>query len=133
MPRIFKYNDQEWGDPGQEYTVEDVRKQLASFLPEIARAGVEKKKLPDGTEQITFVKRSGTKGIDANQFPLGTDCPFCGEPISVDDLPERDDIITCPHCAERVRVICHVTTWFALDECDISECVKAATPTVAAT
>ncbi|MBN1936261.1 MAG: hypothetical protein JW934_16455 [Anaerolineae bacterium] len=122
--RVFKYNDQEWADPGAGYSNEDVRKQLATFFPELAQAGIQTGDLPDGRQQVEFVKRSGTKGIDIGQFPLGADCPFCGEPIPVADLPEGDGVIVCPNCAEVVDVICHVTTWYTLEEC-----AEDATPT----
>ncbi len=65
MARIFKYNGQSYADPNTEtvtYTVEEIQKQLAGVFPEIAQASVEKKTLPDGTEEITFVKKAGTKG-----------------------------------------------------------------------
>ncbi len=60
--RVFKYQDQTWGDPGAEYSVEDVRKQLSTFYPELARAEVKETELPDGRVQVEFVKRAGTKG-----------------------------------------------------------------------
>jgi len=63
MPRVFKYNDQVFQDPGEEWSVEDIKKSLAQTFPEIAQATVNEKTLDDGTVEVTFVKRSGTKGM----------------------------------------------------------------------
>ena len=62
MPQVFKYNDQVFQDPGEEWSVEDIKKSLAQTFPEIAQATVNEKTLDDGTVEVTFVKRSGTKG-----------------------------------------------------------------------
>jgi len=63
--RIFKYNGQTYADPNTAeatYTVEEIKQQLASVFPEIAQATVETKTLDDGTQEVTFVKKAGTKG-----------------------------------------------------------------------
>jgi PRTRC genetic system protein C len=67
MTRTFKYQDQTWEDPGEEYTNEDVKRHLTTFFPELAQADIEEKKLAGAegdadTVQVTFVKRAGTKG-----------------------------------------------------------------------
>ena len=62
MSRVFKYNDQTYQDPGPEYTVDEVKKHLASIYPEVSQAEVQTKDIEDGTQEITFVKRAGTKG-----------------------------------------------------------------------
>ena len=62
MARTFKYNGQTYQDPGAEYSVEEVKKHLSAIFPEVAQAVTETKTLEDGTEEITFVKRAGTKG-----------------------------------------------------------------------
>lgn len=64
MARIFKYGDQTWGDPGAEFSNEDVKAQLAQFFPELARATAKERALPDGSTEIEFVKNAGTKGAD---------------------------------------------------------------------
>lgn len=72
MARIFKFQDHSFQDPGEEYTVDDVRKALAATFPDIAQATTEARTLDDGTEEITFIKRSGTKGQDeatAGSYP----------------------------------------------------------------
>lgn len=60
--RVFKYSGQTYEDPGPEYTVEEVKKHLATIFPEVSQAETEEKKLEDGTTEITFIKRAGTKG-----------------------------------------------------------------------
>lgn len=60
--RVFKYGDQTWADPGSEFSVEEVRKQLTTFYPELARADAKQTDRPDGRVQVEFVKRAGTKG-----------------------------------------------------------------------
>lgn len=60
--RIFKYSGQTYDDPGAEYTVDEIKQHLASIYPEITQAKTEEKTLDDGTLEITFVKRAGTKG-----------------------------------------------------------------------
>jgi PRTRC genetic system protein C len=60
--RVFKYHDQTWEGPGEEYTNEDVRRHLQTYFPELAQADIQEKTLDDGTVEVTFVKRAGTKG-----------------------------------------------------------------------
>jgi len=62
VSRVFRYNDQTYQDPGPEYTVDEVKKHLSSIYPEVAQAEVQTKDKEDGTQEITFVKRAGTKG-----------------------------------------------------------------------
>lgn len=67
--RVFKYGDQSWEDPGQEFSNEDVRQQLTTVFPELARADIVTTDLEDGRVQVEFIKRAGTKG-DAGETPL---------------------------------------------------------------
>jgi PRTRC genetic system protein C len=60
--RVFIYDDRKFDDPGPEYSIEEVRKSLEAFYPELANAKTEEKKLPDGRLQVTFVKKAGGKG-----------------------------------------------------------------------
>ena len=62
MTRIFKYGDNTFQDPGDEFTTDDVKQSLAHTFPEIAQATVSEKTLDDGDVEITFIKRSGVKG-----------------------------------------------------------------------
>jgi PRTRC genetic system protein C len=60
--RIFKYHDQTWDDPGAEFTVDQVKAHLTGYFPELAQATTQERKLEDGSLEITFVKKAGTKG-----------------------------------------------------------------------
>lgn len=60
--RVFVYGDHRFEDPGEEFSNEDMRRQLTQFFPELAQASVEEKELDDGTVEVRFVKRAGTKG-----------------------------------------------------------------------
>jgi PRTRC genetic system protein C len=60
--RVFKYGDQVWDGPGPEFSVEDVKRQLTTFYPELANADVKQRDLDDGRVEVKFVKRAGTKG-----------------------------------------------------------------------
>jgi PRTRC genetic system protein C len=62
MSRVFKYNGEAYEDPGPEYTPEEIRSHLATIYPEVAQAEIQEKTLEDGTVEVTFVKRAGTKG-----------------------------------------------------------------------
>lgn len=67
--RVFKYGDQSWQDPGQEFSNEDVRQQLVNVFPELARADIVTTDLEDGRVQVEFIKRAGTKGQDGQNPP----------------------------------------------------------------
>lgn len=43
-------------------SIEDVRRHLAAYLPELAQATHTENTLPDGTVEITFHKQVTTKG-----------------------------------------------------------------------
>lgn len=60
--RVFKYAGQTYQDPGSEYSVDEVKKHLSTVYPEVSQAETQEKELEDGTLEITFVKRAGTKG-----------------------------------------------------------------------
>ena len=61
MARIFRYDGREFPDPDPRMPVEDVRKQLGEFFPELANADTREEKRGDDTI-YTFTKRIGTKG-----------------------------------------------------------------------
>ena len=61
MARIFRYDGREFPDPDPQLSVEDVRKQLGEFFPELANADTREEKRDDDTI-FTFTKRIGTKG-----------------------------------------------------------------------
>ncbi len=56
-PRIFKYADKTFPDPGAAYSVEQVLAHLRTFFPELGHAKTEERELPDGTREITFSKQ----------------------------------------------------------------------------
>lgn len=61
-PRIFKYADKSFPDPGVEYSVAQVLQHLRTFFPELGHARTEEKTLADGTREITFSKQVTRKG-----------------------------------------------------------------------
>lgn len=61
MARVFVYDGREFPDPDAKLSVEDVRKQLGEFFPELANADTREEKRGDDTI-YTFTKRIGTKG-----------------------------------------------------------------------
>ncbi len=61
MPRIFVYDNRTFPDPGENLTVEQVKQQLAQFMPELGNAQVQERKEADNTV-YEFQRRVGTKG-----------------------------------------------------------------------
>lgn len=60
--RVFVYDNQRFEDPGAEYSTQDVLRFLAETYPELTTATWHSRTLPDGVEEITFVKVTGDKG-----------------------------------------------------------------------
>lgn len=60
--RVFVYDGQYFEDPGPEYTPEDVMRFLGQTYPELETGTYHSRTLPDGSEEITFVKVTGEKG-----------------------------------------------------------------------
>lgn len=63
-PRVFRYGDHTFADPGPAYSVDQVRSHLAAYFPELGRATAEETTRPDGAVEITFRKQVTTKGGD---------------------------------------------------------------------
>ena len=61
MARIFVYDGREFPDPDPKLPVEEVRKQLSEFFPELGNADTREEKRGEDTA-YTFSKRIGTKG-----------------------------------------------------------------------
>ncbi|MFA4837454.1 MAG: PRTRC system protein C [Dehalococcoidia bacterium] len=61
MPREFIYDGRTFPDPDPAMAVDDVRRMLADFLPELATAETLQNQQGD-TTVIEFKKRVGTKG-----------------------------------------------------------------------
>ena len=69
MARIFVYDGREFPDPDSKVSIEDVRRQLAEYFPELSNADTREEKRGDDTV-YTFSKRIGTKGAaDAADVP----------------------------------------------------------------
>jgi PRTRC genetic system protein C len=62
MARIFIYDGREFPDPDPKLSVEDVRKHLGEFFPELANAESREEKRGDDAV-FTFTRRIGTKGV----------------------------------------------------------------------
>ncbi len=61
MARIFVYDGREFPDPDPNLSVEDVKKTMSDFFPELANAEVRESKRGEDTLH-EFVRRVGTKG-----------------------------------------------------------------------
>jgi PRTRC genetic system protein C len=61
MPRQFVYDGRTFPDPDPALSVEDVRRQLADYFPELANADTRENRTGDDTV-YTFSRRIGTKG-----------------------------------------------------------------------
>jgi PRTRC genetic system protein C len=63
MTRIFVYDGREFPDPDPGLSVEDVRRQLSDFFPELTNAETREERRGDDV-RYTFTRRIGTKGAD---------------------------------------------------------------------
>ncbi len=61
MPRQFIYDGRTFPDPDPRLPVEDVRRQLSDYFPELANADTREERRGDDTI-YTFARRIGTKG-----------------------------------------------------------------------
>jgi PRTRC genetic system protein C len=64
MTRIFVYDGREFPDPDPGVSVEDVRRQLSDFFPELTNAETREERRGDDEVRYTFTRRIGTKGAD---------------------------------------------------------------------
>ena len=62
MTRIFVYDGREFPDPDPGLAVEEVRKQLSDFFPELTNADTREERRGDDEVRYTFARRIGTKG-----------------------------------------------------------------------
>ena len=62
MARIFVYDGRQIPDPDPRLSVDEVRKRLADFFPELTNSDVQETKQGDDT-LYTFTRRLGTKGL----------------------------------------------------------------------
>src|SRR3954464_9784374 len=63
MARVFVYDGREFPDPDPGLSVEDVRKQLSDFFPELTNAETREERRGDDEVRYTFARRIGTKGL----------------------------------------------------------------------
>src|SRR5688572_18613794 len=61
MARLFHYDGRDFPDPDSKLSVEDVRRQLTDFFPELANAETREEKRGDDIVYV-FTRRIGTKG-----------------------------------------------------------------------
>jgi PRTRC genetic system protein C len=73
MARVFVCDNREFPDPDPKVPVEEVRRQLAEFLPELVNADVREEKRGDDTVYV-FTRRIGTKGT-ADRPPAAQAAP----------------------------------------------------------
>lgn len=59
--RYFNFNGLSLNDPGQTFTVEDVKTMYANAYPDLISAAVETELVSDGV-QYNFIRNVGTKG-----------------------------------------------------------------------
>jgi PRTRC genetic system protein C len=72
--RYFIYDGREFPDPDPALSIDEVRKQMADFFPELINADY-REETKEGQRRITFSRRIGTKGVmghDAVLAALGT-------------------------------------------------------------
>src|SRR6266542_1913313 len=62
MPRVFVYDGRAFPDPDPGLSVEDVRKQLSDFFPELTNAETREERRGDDEVRYIFARRIGTKG-----------------------------------------------------------------------
>ena len=61
LPRVFIADNQEMEDPDPALSIEDVRRMLADYMPELHNCDVHEED-KDGKHYVSFIKRVGTKG-----------------------------------------------------------------------
>lgn len=61
MPRLFIYDGRAFPDPDPKLPIDEVRRQLAEFFPELANADAREEQRGEDSV-VTFTKRIGTKG-----------------------------------------------------------------------
>ena len=90
--RVFLYDNQLFEDPGHEYSTQDVLNFLAQTYPELGNGTWTSRTLPDGSEEITFVKVTGEKGSGATG---GSDASQDSR-VSMFDLPPQRPLLPGP-------------------------------------
>ena len=76
MPRLFVYDGRTFPDPDSRLSVEDVRRQLADYFPELANADTREELRGEDTV-YSFSRRIGTKGGGRRNAGRWTSWKFC--------------------------------------------------------
>lgn len=98
--RVFLYDNQVFEDPGREYSTQDVLNFLAQTYPELGNGTWTSRTLPDGSEEITFVKVTGEKGSGVTE---GSD-PTTDGGANLFDLPPQRPLLPGPVSQSTRRV-----------------------------
>ena len=82
MERIFVYDGREFPDPDPAAPVEDVKKMMQDFFPELANAEVREHAKGEDKVVHEFIRRVGTKGLVDDPggqlgMPLGYKQAYC--------------------------------------------------------
>lgn len=83
--RVFIYDGREFPDPDPNMSVDDVRRSLTDFFPELSNAETKERKEGDRTV-VEFTRRVGTKGLPKY--------PYCGNC----ELELEEGVHKCPRC-----------------------------------
>jgi PRTRC genetic system protein C len=87
------YDHQLFEDPGGEYSTQDVLNFLATTYPELGNGTWTSRVLPDGSEEITFVKVTGEKGSGNTVTPRHLIAAlYCLNPTEVEAVTLLDQI-----------------------------------------
>lgn len=62
MARIFVYDQREFPDPDPNLSVEDIKRMMSDFFPELANAEVKEQQKENGDTVYEFVRKVGVKG-----------------------------------------------------------------------
>ena len=91
MARIFVYDGRQFPDPDPDTAVDEVRRQLSVFFPELTNADVREERRGEDT-LYTFSKRIGTKGQSSA-------APSSGPPPPPSALAPRPSRLSTVHWA----------------------------------
>lgn len=91
--RVFVYDGQYFEDPGPEYSPEDVLGFLARTYPELEQGTWHSRSLPDGTEEITFVKIAGEKGAEVTAHLIAKRLAASTQPTAIQAIDTLKELL----------------------------------------
>jgi PRTRC genetic system protein C len=97
MAREFIVDGRTFPDPDPNRSVEEVKRMMESFFPELANAETREHKKGEDTS-YEFVRRVGTKGNKRDKFIL-MPCPICATDPQI--VCPRDVDAQCLHCGQQ--------------------------------